>query len=104
MSFFDDALHVFETATHNIDPSDLGILIDDRGAVRVVSAEGWRPEALQAHYGARTVFQVTRTPASVRVEARSGHRSATLRSEMPAGLLAPVPDWQDRHGVTVFRT
>jgi hypothetical protein len=64
-------MQVFETASEGGEPAAFGILVDHSGAIRVVPAEGWRPEALQAHYGARTVFQVTRTPHEVRVVGQS---------------------------------
>ena len=89
MSFYDDAVQVFETASGAAEPADLGILIGDDGALRIVTAEGWRPEALQAHYGARTVFQVTRTSASVRVVARSANQTCTLQSDFAAAFLRP---------------
>jgi hypothetical protein len=76
---FADAVRVFETATHGGD-ANVGILLDPQGAIRIVPADGWRPEALQEHYGARSVFQVTNGPAGLRVEGRSGGYSCTLRS------------------------
>jgi hypothetical protein len=87
VSFFDDAQRVFETAAQGSGAADLGILVDDSGALRIVDAVGWRPEALQAHYGARTVFQVSRDAAGVRVAARSGSRACTLSVEQPASIL-----------------
>jgi hypothetical protein len=68
--FWTDAWRVFETANRsgNQGASDLGILIDHSGALRIVSSEGWHPEALRLHYGVRTVYQVSRTPDGVRVE------------------------------------
>lgn len=93
MSFFDDAQQVFETAAHGSGAAQFGILVDDAGALRIVDAEGWRPEALQAHYGARTVFQVTRGDTGVRVAALSGRRSCTLSLDHlgRAGLRFDLP-------------
>lgn len=62
-------------------------MIDDRGGLRIVAGEGWRPEALAAHYGARTVYQVTHTADGVRVAGRSLGASCLLQSANPAGLL-----------------
>jgi hypothetical protein len=47
---FEDALRIFETASQG-GAADLGILIDDAGALRIVAEDGWRPDALQTHYG-----------------------------------------------------
>ena len=84
---FTDALQVFETAAAGA-TENLGILVDDSGALRIVQADGWRPDALQEHYGARSVFQVTHTPAGLRVDARSGAYSCTLAKDGQPGLGA----------------
>jgi hypothetical protein len=77
--FFDDAIRVFETAAEG-GSDDLGILIDSSGALRIVPAAGWRPDALREHYGAREVFQVSHGPTGLRLEARSGAYSCVLTS------------------------
>jgi hypothetical protein len=79
---FADAVQVFETAVHSGEAS-LGILLDDQGAIRIVPSDGWRPEALQEHYGARSVFQITRNSSGIRVDARSGPLSCVLRRAEP---------------------
>ena len=86
MSFFDDAQRVFDTAELGDGPAALAILVDDSGALRIVDSAGWRPEALQAEYGARTIFQVTRNTSGVRVAARSGSRSCTLETSVPGAF------------------
>ena len=75
--FWEDAIGVLETAVRG-DGEELGILVDELGAIRIVAAAGWRSDALQAHYGARTVYQVSHTPSGVRVTGRSGRRSCVL--------------------------
>ena len=80
---FDDAIRVFETAAQG-GTDDLGILVDSSGALRIVPAVGWRPDALREHYGARSVFQVSHGPAGLRVEARSGRDSCVLSSASTA--------------------
>jgi hypothetical protein len=102
VSFFDDVVRVFETAEGGREPAEVGILVDDAGLLRIVEADGWCPEALQAHYGARTVYQVTRGRDEVRVAARSGRQTCMLSSvgqvislpasapqAPPSGALAP---------------
>jgi len=86
VSFFDDAQRVFDTAAEGEGPAALAILIDHAGALRIVDSAGWRPEALQAEYGARSVFQVTRNTSGVRVAARSGARSCTLETSVFGAL------------------
>ena len=56
----------------------------------MVAGEGWRPEALQAHYGARAVYQVTRSAGGVRVAGRSIGESCLLESAKPAAMLAAL--------------
>ena len=80
--FFDDAIRVFETASQG-STDDLGILVDSTGALRIVPAAGWRPDALQEHYGAREVFHVTNGPGGLRLEALSGSYSCVLSAKQP---------------------
>ena len=85
--FFQDAIRVFETASQGAD--NLGILVDASGALRIAPADGWRPDALREHYGARSVFQVSHGPSGLRVEARSGQYSCVLTGNRNTRLLAP---------------
>jgi hypothetical protein len=91
-------MQVFETASNaprDGSSSDLGVLIDHSGALRIVAAEGWTPESLQSHYGARTVYHVRHTPAGVCVDGRGDGVSCTLRASQPvpsrSGLPAGIP-------------
>ena len=107
--FWQDAVSVFETARGALGKgsvheevaredgaSELNILIDSSGVVRIVAGEGWQPEALQAHYGARTVYQVTRTARGVRVTGRSGPERCVLESAAPA-VPASIGGWAPYH-------
>ena len=87
--FWQDAVQVLETATEG--DAELGLLVDESGAIRIVDATGWRPEALQAHYGVRTVFQVSHTASTVRVMGRCGDRSCTMEADRPARRVPPLP-------------
>ena len=89
MSFYDTARDIFDTAAQGAGPAAFGILLDDAGALRIVDAEGWHPDALRLHYGARSVFQVTRSESLVTVDALSGGRSCTLVDDVrrPRRLL-----------------
>ena len=84
--FWQDAVSIFETA-RNAPPEggncELNILIDDAGGLRIVTEAGWRPEALAAHFGASTVYQVTHTADGVRVAGRSLSARCVLEAAMP---------------------
>jgi hypothetical protein len=79
--FLDDAVSVFETASGGGEAAEIAILLDTAGAVRIVPAEGWQPEALQAHYGAEAVYHVSRTADGVRVRGRSGEMRCAFQSQ-----------------------
>jgi hypothetical protein len=88
--FWQDAVSILETARNA--PRDggaceLNILIDDAGCLRIVTEAGWRPEALAAHYGANTVYQVTHTAEGVRVAGQSRAVRCTLEAADPARAL-----------------
>lgn len=90
--FLDDATGILETASAAAEgaPPDLAILVDRSGGVRVVESAGWRPEALQAHYGSHIVYQVSRSPGKVVVRGRHGSRACTLEMDRPSpGGLFP---------------
>jgi hypothetical protein len=91
--FWEDAVSVFETACNaprENATGELNMLIDSAGALRMAAGEGWQPGALQAHYGARSVFQVTHTADGVRVTARSRAENCVLQSAKPASMLAAL--------------
>jgi hypothetical protein len=69
------------------DPTDVAIVIGPAGTIRITEASGWDLAALQADSGARTVYRVSRNPAGVRVEGRSGTRSCVFTAE-PSVLRA----------------
>jgi hypothetical protein len=105
--FWEDAMSVFETARQvpgGEDSAELNILIDGAGVVHMVAGEGWRPEALQAHYGARAVYQVTRSAGGVRVAGRSMGDSCLLESAKPAAMLAALGGGGAQYRVVGART
>ena len=88
--FWEDAVSVFETASNagwEDGAGELNILIDGGGVLRMIAGEGWQLDALRAHYGARTVYQVTHTANGVRVAGRSMGVSCRLESVKPASIL-----------------
>jgi hypothetical protein len=85
-----DAASIFETASCAPDDGqspDLAILVERSGALRIVEGAGWRSDALQQHYGAQAVYQVTHGSCGVRVEACDGRDRCVLESSAPAPRL-----------------
>jgi hypothetical protein len=68
--------------------SNLALVIDRSGGLRIVMQDGWSPEGLRAHYGAGAVYQVTHTAQGVCVEGRAPGLSCTLRAR--SARLAPI--------------
>lgn len=92
--FLENAVSIFETAeagSRDGAGQDLAFLIDASGALRIVDGSGWSPEGLQAHYGASTVYQVSRTQAGLQVSGRGEGRTCVLRSESPVPQRPSVP-------------
>jgi len=82
--FLDDAAEILDAAERSLaadlDPSDYTILIDSTGSMRILSDCDWPLDSLQREHGSRTVYRVSRTGNSVRVEGREGSRSCVLES------------------------
>jgi len=70
--------------------SDLALVLDRSGALRIVMQDGWSPEGLRAHYGARAVYQVTHTPDGVLVEGRGPGLSCSLRARSTRPAVHPA--------------
>lgn len=90
--FWSNAEQVFEVAQAagaGEGISDLAILIQPDGAIRLMDASGWQLSALAAHSGADTVYRVTRQQGRVRVEGRSRTHSCLLQTEIPC-LRPPI--------------
>jgi hypothetical protein len=90
----ENAVSIFETAAaapRDGASRDLAILIDAACGMRIVDGAGWSPEGLQAHYGARTIYQVSRTAGGIQVSGRGEGHTCVLRSEPPAMPQASVP-------------
>jgi hypothetical protein len=85
--FWDDALTVWEAAQNAPDESapEMAVILDERGALRMVMEPGWSAEGLRAEYGG-AIYHVTRTPQGIRLEGRGRGMSCSLRAE---GYRAP---------------
>ncbi len=80
--FLADAQGILETAcTAGGEDSDLAILVDREGSIRVVEAAGLPLDALQLHFGAQTAYRIRRTFSTVRVEGRAGSHSCLLEAK-----------------------
>ena len=106
--FLQDAVGIFDAAVRAAGEDalpDVAILMDSLGGIHVMDAAGWHPESLRQHYGARTVFQITRMAGAVRVTGRSGAQRCVLETSpasvgsLPcAGIgmnLPPCGRWAD---------
>lgn len=71
--------------------SDLSLVIDRAGGLRIVTTEGWSVEGLQAHHGANVVYQVTHTREGVRLEGRGPGMSCTLRGPRSGSSVSSPP-------------
>jgi hypothetical protein len=91
-----DALSILETACVQNDsqPSEFGIVVDDRNGLRIVNGTGWQLEALRTEYQATTAFLVKRTANFIVVQAQSASERCDLRrttgKRIPESLTAGV--------------
>jgi hypothetical protein len=89
-AFLEDAEKIFESAREvsGVDDSqaDLAIIINRQGGIQLVEAAGWHIGSLEASYGARTVYRVTRGGGNVRVEGKSGSDTCLLESRSQAKI------------------
>lgn len=92
-AFLEDAIGIFETALTGGDDagsaSDMAVLVDSNGGLRIVDSHDWSLSGLESHYGARTIYRIDRGAGRVRVEARSGSQSCVLESAVPRRALLP---------------
>jgi hypothetical protein len=92
--FWQDAMQVMEAATSAPgagSASDLALIIERSGSLRIVMREGWSAEGLRSHYGSGAVYQVTHTPQGVCVEGRANGLSCTLHSRSPCPAASTFP-------------
>lgn len=84
-AFLEDAEKIFESARvvsgGDESRADLAIIINRQGGIQLVEAAGWHLGCLEASYGARTVYRVTRGGGKVRVEGKNGSETCLLESQ-----------------------
>jgi hypothetical protein len=88
--FLDHATEIFQTAVSAPEDSSaaLTILIHQQGQIHVVDGADSPLDSLQAQYGCRSAFQVTRRFGRVRVEGRSGSSHCVLEDREPPAAAA----------------
>lgn len=98
MSHVEENAHrLYQTAERVPGPaaSEISLVVRPDGSLHVVMGNGWTPEALAAHHGARAVYRVLRFHDRVRVEARAPGEQVLLATEPPAltarRLLSGMP-------------
>jgi hypothetical protein len=64
-------------------PSQMSILVDSTGHIRMIAGSDWPLDSLGAYHGARLACRVTERDGRVRVEGRSGGRLCVLEVEEP---------------------
>src|SRR5258708_969315 len=83
-NFLENAERIFETAASangaELESSNLAILIDQDGAIRLLVDSDWPLDSLQAQHGG-AAYRVTRSGSKVRVEGKSRTKSCLLESE-----------------------
>jgi hypothetical protein len=93
-AFMQHAEEIFAAAqTAGAEDCDLSILLHRDGGIHMIAGNDWQLESLRAHHGASEAFRVQRSPAGVRLEARSAGKSCTLSADSPARILAPACDF-----------
>jgi hypothetical protein len=76
-------------ATGDKDSSDVAILIDHQGGMRMLDPKGWSLPALCAEFGAAAAYVVERRARTVRVEGWGGGERCLIQRELgPSRLLS----------------
>ena len=70
---------------------DLVILVDRQGGICMLDPAGWSLSALQAHYGAASLYKVERRAQTVRVEGWESDQRCLLQRDLRGQLLSDLP-------------
>jgi hypothetical protein len=80
--FYEHAARILEAAERAGDQaSELTVLINHEGRIRIVQGSDWPLAALQEEHGACMGYQVKRSEKGIRITAREGARTCTFESE-----------------------
>ncbi len=100
--FTDNAASIFEAAESAMrtghELSNMTIVIEQEGGIRLIAESDWPLDTLQAHHGAQMVYRVCRQDHSLRLEGRAGTRTCLFESAKLNGaartLLASPSNYQ----------
>jgi hypothetical protein len=71
--------------------TDLVIVVDRQGAIRMLDPAGWSLPALEAHYGAASLYKVERREQTVRVEGWERGQRCLLQRDCRVRQLSDLP-------------
>jgi hypothetical protein len=71
--------------------SDVAIVVDRQGVIRMVEPSGWSLAGLGAHYGAAAVFKVENRGQAVRVEGWERNQRCLVQRNVQRQCLADLP-------------
>jgi len=71
-------------AAHGQAPSEMTILMDDAGGIRMFADSDWPLDTLALQHGARAAYRVSGRGGDVRVEGREGSRRCVLEQKNEA--------------------
>ena len=99
--FLENAAEIFNAAERSLeaglDPSEMTILIDAVGGIRLVADCDWPLDSLQRERGASMAYRISRKKDAVRLEGREGSRTCVLETVRTVGatprLPADPPGW-----------
>jgi hypothetical protein len=90
--FLQYAEEILTVAAAAVDRSDdLMILVDQQGSIRMLDPAGWSLPALQAHYGAASLYKVQRRGQTVRVEGWENEQRCLLQRDLRKPNLSDLP-------------
>jgi hypothetical protein len=85
--FVDNAVQIFDAAENAVrsghTPSEMTILIDAEGGIRMLADSDWPLDSLQAQHGAGMAYRVSQNASAVRVEGRAGSRTCLFETPRP---------------------
>ena len=80
--FYEHATKILEAAERaGEQATEITVLINHEGSIRIVQGSDWSLAALQEHHGACMAYRVSRGEKGVKVTAREGTRTCTFESE-----------------------
>jgi hypothetical protein len=63
--------------------SEMTVLVDQRGGLRLIANSDWPLDSLAMHHGARSAYRVARDSTGIRVVAQESGRTCVMESRDP---------------------